>query len=328
MPVHVGRAATSAAAATLVAALSVGSAATVQAHGASVGELTVGSAVTSWTFEPLAVGGLLAGTALYIGGLRRVDRAHPRNRVPRRRLWAWLAGTAAIAVALFSFLDVYAGQLFSVHMVQHLLLTMVAAPLLVIGAPVTLLLRAVSRRTRSRWLLPILESRLAHVVSHPVLGWTFLAGLMWAAHFSPLFDAALEDDGLHALEHGLFLVAGLLFWWPVVGTDPIPLRMGHGTRFGYVLLGMPQNSFLGLAIFSAPAVLFPHYATLGRNWGPTPLEDQQLAGGIMWAAGDMLFLVPLLYLIALWFRAEDEKGRVHDERLDRERSEREAPRRT
>jgi putative copper resistance protein D len=87
---------------------------------------------------------------------------------------------------------------------------------------------------------------------------------------------------------------------------------------------MPQNSFLGLAIFSAPAALFAHYGTLARAWGPTPLEDQQIAGGIMWAAGDMLFLVPLLFLTAAWLRAEEEKGRLHDERLDRERSVREA----
>lgn len=320
MPVHVGRLATLAAAATLAAGGLVVSPGAVRAHGAEVDELTALSALTSWTLEPLAFVGILAMAAVYLAAVRRVDRAHRLNPVPRRRTAAWLAGLLAIAMALFSFLDVYAGQLFSVHMVQHIVLTMVAAPLLVLGAPVTLLLRALPRRWRMRWVMPILESAPLRLLAHPVVGWTVFAGVMWAAHFSPLFDAALEDDGVHVLEHALFLSAAVMFWWPVVGADPSPRRMGYGTRFGYVLLSMPQNSFLGLAIFSAPAVLFAHYATLTRAWGPTPLEDQQIAGGIMWAAGDMLFLVPLLFLTAAWLRAEEEKGRRHDERLDRERS--------
>jgi len=324
MPVHVGRFATSAAAAAMAAALLGLSPGATRAHGVGADELTTLSALTSWTLEPLAFLGILAMAAVYLAAVRRVARAHRLNPVPRRRTAAWLAGLLVVALALFSFLDVYAGQLFSVHMIQHILLTMVAAPLLVLGAPVTLLLRALPRSWRMRWVMPILESAPLRLLAHPVVGWTVFAGVMWAAHFSPLFDAALEDDGVHSLEHALFLSAAVMFWWPVVGVDPSPHRMGYGTRFGYVLLSMPQNSFLGLAIFAAPGVLFSHYATLTRAWGPTPLEDQQLAGGIMWAAGDMLFLVPLLLLTAAWLRAEEEKGRLHDERLDRERSAREA----
>ena len=90
----------------------------------------------------------------------------------------------------------------------------------------------------------------------------------------------------HILEHALYLGAALLFWWPVVGADPSPWRLPHPARVAYLFLGMPQSSFLGLAIFSAPEVLYPHYADLVRPWGPTPLYDQQLAGGMMWAGGD------------------------------------------
>lgn len=320
MPVHVGRCATSAAAATLAAILSGVSPGAIRAHGGGADELTTLSALTSWTLEPLGFLGILAAAGVYLAAVRRVDRAHRSHPVPRRRTAAWLAGLLVVALALFSFLDVYAGQLFSVHMVQHILLTMVAAPLLVLGAPVTLLLRAVPRGWRTRRVMPILQSAPLRLLAHPVVGWTAFAGVMWAAHFSPLFDAALEDDGVHALEHALFLTAAFMFWWPVIGADPSPHRMGYGTRFGYVLLSMPQNSFLGLAIFAAPASLFAHYATLTRAWGPTPLEDQQIAGGLMWAAGDMLYLVPLLFLTAAWLRAEEEKGRLHDQRLDRERS--------
>jgi putative copper resistance protein D len=158
------------------------------------------------------------------------------------------------------------------------------------------------------------------VVSHPVVGWLALAVVLWASHFSPVFGAALDDPGIHALEHALYLAAALLFWWPIVGADPHPHRMGHGIRFGYALLAMPLNSFLGLVLFVTPVVLYEHYASLQRIWGPTPLEDQQLAGGIMWAAGDLIFLVPLLFLTLAWFRAEEDKGRLYDERIARERA--------
>ena len=277
-------------------------------------------ALTSWAFEPFALVGILVAAALYLMGVRWVDRAHPANPVPRRRIVAWLGGLGAIAVALFSCLDVYATSLFSVHMVQHLLLAMVGAPLLLLGAPITLLLRVASSETRQHRILPVLQSRPVRAISHPVVGWLALAVVLWASHFSPLFGAALDDPGIHALEHALYLGAGLLFWWPIVGADPHPYRMGHGMRFGYALLAMPLNSFLGLVLFATPVVLYEHYASLQRIWGPTPLEDQQLAGGIMWAAGDLIFLVPLLFLTLAWFRAEEEKGRLHDEKLDRERA--------
>jgi putative membrane protein len=105
-----------------------------------------------------------------------------------------------------------------------------------------------------------------------------------------------------------------------VGADPSPWRLPHAARVGYLFLGMPQSSFLGLAIFSAPHVLYEHYATLERNWGPTPLADQQLAGGIMWAGGDAIFLLAMILAVWVWLRAEEAEGRRVDARLDRERA--------
>jgi putative copper resistance protein D len=158
------------------------------------------------------------------------------------------------------------------------------------------------------------------MVSFPVVSWSIFTAVMWVSHFSPLFDAALEDPAVHMLEHGLFLGTAMLFWWPVVAADPVPWRMGHAGRVGYVLLQMPQNAFLGLAVYSAPGLLYPHYATLERAWGPSPLEDQRLAGAIMWAGGDLLFLVPLLFAVLAWFAAEEARGRAVDARLARDRA--------
>jgi putative membrane protein len=298
--------------------------AVVFAHGVAPAEpLTPITAFTAWELDPLVWLGVALALVAYLWAVRQVDRAHPASPVPRRRVVSWLAGLAVIFVVLESSIGVYADALFSVHMVQHLLLTMVAAPLLALGAPITLLLRVVAPETRRRVVLPFLHSQPVRILAFPVVSWIIFSGYMYVAHFSPLFDAALENPLIHQLEHLLFLGTAMLFWWPVVGADPAPWRLPHAGRVAYLFLGMPWSSFLGLAIFSASTVLYPHYATLALGWGPPPLADQALAGGIMWAGGDLLFLIGLGVAIWLWLNEEDAKGRRHDAKLDREQVARE-----
>jgi putative copper resistance protein D len=272
----------------------------------------------AWQFEAHIILPLLAAALIYRWAALKVDAAHPSNPVPRLRYWSWMAGLLVLFIALASPIGTYDTTLFSVHMVQHLLLTMAAAPLLALGAPITLLLRVSSPETRQRRILPVLHSRPLRIISFPVVTWIVFAAVMWGSHFSSLFDASLENEAIHFFEHALYLGSALLFWWPVVGADPSPWRLPHAARIGYLFLGMPQSSFLGMAIFSAPAVLYPHYETLVRDWGPTPLDDQALAGGIMWAGGDMMFLIALLLAVWVWLRAEEAEGRRVDAQLDRE----------
>ena len=193
--------------------------------------------------------------------------------------------------------------------------------LIVAGAPITLLLRFAPGEVRRRWILPILHSRLLRVLTFPVVAWLIFAGVMWGTHFSPVFNASLEEPPIHEAEHLAYLLAALLFWWPVVGLDPSPWRMAHPVRLIYTFLQMPQNTFLALAIYSASASLYPHYATLERTWGPTVLADQQLAGGLMWVIGDLTFLVAILFLVRGWMRQEDRDAARADARTDTERAE-------
>jgi putative copper resistance protein D len=288
------------------------------AHGIAPAPTSLADVLLAWSFEPHVILPLLAAWLIYRLAAGRVNAAHPRNPVPRFRVWAWNGGLLVLVVALCSPIATYDTTLFSVHMVQHLLLTLVAAPLLVLGAPITLLLRVSSPSTRKRVLLPVLHSWPLRVISFPVVTWVLFAGVMWASHFSGLYDASLDNELVHIFEHFLYLSVALLFWWPVVGADPSPWRLSHPVRIGYLFLGMPQSSFLGLAIYSAPAVLYAHYATLERSWGPTPLEDQQLAGVIMWVGGDAVFLVALILAVWVWLRAEEAEGRRLDAKLDRE----------
>jgi cytochrome c oxidase assembly factor CtaG len=294
-----------------------GSAGPAAAHGIAPDEPpSLANLVLGWSFEPALTLPLLA-VALGWGALvRRVNRDHPGHPVLRRRTAAFLGGLLAIAVALQSGIERYDTALFSVHMVQHLLLTMVAAPLLVMGAPVTLLLRAAGPAARQRWVLPVLHSRAARVMGHPVLAGLLFAGVMWGTHFSPLFDRALEDRLTHEVEHLVFLATALLFWWPAVGLDPGPYRLSHPVRILYTFLQMPQNTFLAVAIAFAPAPLYPHYATLARSWGPDPLLDQQIAGSIMWIGGDLMFLVAILGLVLGWSRREERDTSAAERRAD------------
>jgi cytochrome c oxidase assembly factor CtaG len=274
-----------------------------------------------WTFPTLPTLAILAALAWWAWATRRVNAAHRANPVPRLRTWAFVGGMVALAFALLSGVERYDTTLFSVHMVQHLLLTMVGAPLIVLAAPITLILRLAAPDTRQRIVLPLLHSRVVRFLAFPAVAWIAFAVVMWGAHFSPLFDAALENPLAHDLEHALFLGTALLFWWPVVAADPGPWRLAHPSRSLYTFLQMPQNTFLAVIILGATVPLYRHYATLQipwPGWTATALDDQRLAAGIMWVGGDLLFIGALAFVVWGWMRAEDANTARADRRADAE----------
>ncbi len=291
------------------------------AHGAAPAEPpTIANLALGWSFEPAVVLPLLVAGFGWLRLVRRIDRAHPANPVQRRRTVAFFGGLAAIAVALLSGIDAYDTTLFSIHMVQHLLLTLVAAPLIALAAPITTLLRAASPDVRRRVILPILHSRVLKVVSFPVVAWLAFAAVMWGTHFSPLFDASLENPLVHDLEHALFLGAGLLFWWPAVGLDPSPWRMSHPVRAMYVFLQMPQNTFLAVTILNSSAVLYQHYATLVRDLGPDRPRGSADRRRPDVDHRRLLFLLGLAAIIAGWMAHEKRQEVAVDRRLDAARA--------
>jgi putative copper resistance protein D len=295
--------------------------AVVAAHGAvPTDPPTLATLLLGWHLDPLIAGGLLAAAIAWFLLVRRVARLHPGHPVPLARTAAFIGGLVAIAVALLSGVERYDTTLFSVHMVQHLLLMLVAAPLLVLAAPVTQLLRAASPDVRGRWLVPVLHSTPVAAIGHPVVAWLTFTIVLWFTHFSPLFDLALEDRGVHDLEHALYLGSALLFWWPLVAADPARRRLPYPVRAGYVLLQLPVNSFLGMAILFANSPLYPHYATLGSPYGITALADQQLAGGLMWLAGDVVFIAAVLAVVAAWMRHEERDAPAAERRVQAQRA--------
>ena len=301
---------------TLAALLALPPAVAAHGLGSNLPALDARTTLTAWSVDPIVSLVLIGLGVAYLLAFAAVNRRHAASPVRAWRAAAWIGGLLAVGFALEGSPDVYAEALFSVHMVQHLLLVAIAAPLFALAAPVTLLLRVASSVTRARVLLPVLRSRLFGAVTHPLLAWVVFAAVMWGSHFSALFDAALESPLIHHFEHALYLGAATLFWWPVVAADPVRHRLSWTARIVYLGTALPWNSFLGVAIYFAPNVLYPHYATTLRAWGPTPLLDQQAAGAVMWVGGDLAFLVALLLVIAGLLADEERKGRLYDARMD------------
>jgi putative copper resistance protein D len=294
----------------------------VLAHGDEAPPPELPGVLLAWRLDPLPLLGVAIAAAAYWWAVGRVAAGHPRNPPRPWRAWAFTGGLAAVVLALCSPIEAYEGQLFSVHMVQHMLLELVAAPLLLLGAPTTLALRAATPSVR-RSLLAVLHSRVVALLTFPLLTWVLFAGVNWGWHFSELYNQALESPPLHYLEHANFMAAALLFWWPIVGADPGRWRLPYPVRLFYLFLAMPQNSFLGVALMSAPAVLYSHYLTTERSWGPSALADQNLGGILMWVFGDVVFLIGMGAVVAGWVRHEDRRTARLDARLDAEEAARE-----
>ena len=305
----------------VAAAIALLAPAAVLAHGSAVPPAPVPlDFLLEWSFDPTVWVPAIVALLLWRFGVGRANRAHPATPVARRRTVLWTAGVVVIVYALDSGVGVYDTTLFSDHMVQHMLLTLVAPPLLLLAGPVTLMLQASSAETRRRWVLPVLHARVVRVLAFPVTSWLLFAVVMWGTHFSPLFDASLENEWIHRLEHALFLVSATLFWWPAVGIDPSPWRLPAAVRPLYIGLQMPQNTFLALAIFSSDVPLYPHYVSVVRSWGPTPLADQQLAGGLMWVGGDVIFIATVILLVMAWARDDQRRTPAEDKRVAGERA--------
>lgn len=250
-----------------------------------------------WSLDPFALLLVLAVGAAYAWGCRQA--ASSGRPVPRSWTVYFGAGLAVLTVALCSPLDAYADTLFSVHMSQHLLLELAVPPLLLLGNPT-----AVAIRARPRLRQP-LRHPVVHAVGHPLVGWLALPAANWGAHWSPLYDAAIRSNPLHAVEHGVFLTAGLLFWTPILGRPAAGRTLPHGVRMIYILLAAPLETFLAFAIFSESRALYPAYAAVHRTWGPSVLADQRAGAAVMWVVGDAGLVLALLLTAAAWMRHEE-----------------------
>ena len=296
--------------------------ATVLAHGASQGPPptdALGIAL-AWHLDiPMLLALVIAGAA-YVSAGRTVNLAHPGNPWPARRTAAFVAGLTAIALSLLSPIDTLSDDLLTVHMIQHLLLVSVAAPLFALSGIGTLALRAANPDLRNRYLLPFLHSRLVVALTFPVVGFMSFIGVMWGSHFTTLYNAALLDEGIHAIEHLLYLAAASLFWWPLLSPDPLRWRLHPGARFMALLAQMPPMSFLAITIIGATTPLYAAYLGRTEAFGIDAITDQRMAGSLMWVAGDLALVLPVIAILVALVRHDEAEAKRIDAHLDRQRA--------
>ncbi|MFI7519575.1 cytochrome c oxidase assembly protein [Micromonospora globbae] len=288
--------------------------------------LTVVTLARDWLPEPLVIAVVLAFAGLYAAGVWRLRRRG--DTWPVARTATWLAGCAVIILATSSGLARYGPVLFSIHMVQHLLLMMVAPILLVLAGPITLALRALTPSTDPRWpgprewLQAALHSKVTRKLTHPVVALALYVASLYVLYFTGLYELAVRSHAAHLAMVGHFLGVGYLFFWVVIGIDPAPRRIAHPLKLILVLISMVLHAFLGVALMQSTALLAPDWWTaLARPWGPTPLEDQRAAGGIAWSFGELPTLIVLGAVMRQWISADQREARRRDRAADRAEAE-------
>ena len=271
---------------------------------------------TAWSVDPILTVLVIWVTGLYLVGVRVLRSRGDSWPLPRTLSFV-LPGMGAFFFATSSGLGTYDTTLLSVHMVQHMILSMIVPLFLALGAPVTLMLRTLPGRPR-RWLLALLHSRLAAVLSFAPLTFLLFVISPWALYFTGWYDASLHSTFVHEMMHLHLVLVGSLFFWPLLGTDPVPGRVAYPLRLLLVVLTLPFHAFLGVTIMGQKTLIGGSwYPSLPMPWLPDPAADQHVAGGILWASGDVVGLVFLAVLFTQWARSSMREAEREDRRLDR-----------
>ena len=273
---------------------------------------------TQWGLSPVLFVLVVWAAGLYLYG---VWRLHERgDRWPLGRTLSFVVGgMGSFYFATSSGLAAYDTTLLSAHMVQHMILSMVVPVFCALGAPVTLALRTLPKRPRGT-LLRVLHSRVAKVLTFAPLTFALYVLSPWVLYFSGWYAATLHHEGLHELMHVHLVVVGALFFTPIVGVDPVPGRVGYPFRMLMLVLTLPFHAFLGVTIMGQTALLGGgYYPSLHASlpWLPDPAVDQHLAGGILWAAGDLVGIFLFSVLFVQWVRSSMAEAKREDRRLDR-----------
>jgi putative copper resistance protein D len=263
-----------------------------------------------WEPAPLPWLAVVAAGVWYVVAASRVTRRVPTHPWQQSRTWCFLAGLAVAAFALVGPPGAYDDVFFYAHMTQHILLTMLAAPLLVLGDPVLLVLRASSAENRRRVWVPLLRSRVVRVLTNAVFGWMLVVGVMVIAHIPWIYDSFLTHPALHDyVEHSLFMVSAVVYFQPLLVPSTGTRHVPHGVRMISLFTMMVPMAMLGFAIFAVPHLAYPYYAHVDRPFGPDALADQHLAGILMWSASMALGVVWLVFAGYHWLEDEERRTR-------------------
>lgn len=268
--------------------------------------------LTTIAFEPIPLFLLAAVGVGYLLAFRAVRAGSQARLATPARLASFCMGLVLVILTVFGPLAAYSNTFLTAHMIQHFILITIAPPLLLAGAPLTLLLVASGRGRRDRWLYPILHARWFHAFTNPLLGVVLFAVIPLGWYVTPAFQQSLTNPWLHHLSYALFLFAGIHYWWPVVGGNPSRWTLSHPVRVLYLFALVPIHAFLGSIFYEPSRVMFEELSAVPRTWGPSPLLDQQIAGAMMFIVGEMLGLIALLMASFRWAQADEREARRGD----------------
>lgn len=268
---------------------------------------------SAWSWDPLILLSVGLVAIVYARGLRRIRRRTRRGAPALARAPAFGSGLAILIVALQSPISTYDDRLFSIHMLQHMLLVLGAAPLLLIGAPLLPLLWGLpdqERRGVGRLLSPHAPlHRFGHRITQPLVAAVLFLGTVAVWHVPLLYDAAQARSITHDLEHALLVGTAVLFWWPLLPPTGASRRMGHGLAVVYLAAAAFEGTVIGALLTFSSEPLYTTYRLAPRIAGLSVLQDQQLAGLIMWVPSGLVYLSAILVQVGLLLRSDEQNNR-------------------
>ncbi|MEU9399575.1 cytochrome c oxidase assembly protein [Streptomyces sp. NPDC048242] len=274
-----------------------------------------------WSADPFFLIACLAGLGLYGWGVVRLRRRGDQWSTARTVSFA--VGVLTIGLTMCTKLNDYGMVMFSVHMVQHMIISMLSPILLLLGAPMTLALRALptagkGRRGPRELLLALLHSRYMRVITHPAFTIPMFIASLYALYFTPLFDFLMGSQLGHIAMMVHFLMVGVVFFWPIIGVDPGPHRPGYLMRMLELFAGMPFHAFFGIALMMASEPMVKTFQHPAASLGIDALSDQGAAGGIAWGFSEVPSVLVLIALLFQWYGSEQRQARRKDRAADRD----------
>ncbi|GAD34782.1 hypothetical protein MTS1_02151 [Microbacterium sp. TS-1] len=284
-------------------------------------ELTIDRWFTMWDVDLLWVFAVGFGLFFYLAGVRRLRKRGDRWPIYRTALWVF--GLLLLLWVTSGPINAYQDYLFSLHMVGHMLLSMAIPLCLVAGAPVTLAARSIRKRDDGsrggrEWILWAVHTPFSRVVTHPAFASIMFIGSLWVFYYTDLFRWSLYDHIGHEWMVVHFLISGYLFVLSLIGIDPVPYRLPYPFRLLTLIAVMAMHAFFGIAIMMSSGMFAAEwFGSMGRTWGPTPLEDQYIGGGVAWSVGEIPTLILAITVAIQWSRSDDRMQRRRDRQVDR-----------
>jgi cytochrome c oxidase assembly factor CtaG/putative copper export protein len=287
------------------------------------GPPTLARILLDWRFDLVFGTAAIVLAGLYVAAVVRLRRRG--DQWPSGRILSWLLGCLTLLFVTSSGVGRYMPAMFSMHMAAHMGLSMLVPILLVLGAPVSLALRALPAAGRNdppgmrEWLLAALHSRVSRVLTNPIVATVLFVAGFYGLYFGSIFDDAVGSHAGHLAMNVHFLVSGYLFYWVVIGVDPTPRPIPPLAKVGVVFASLPMHAFFGVELMGTPTVLGEaYYRSLGLSWHTDLLGDQRLGGGIAWAAGEVPLVIVMLALLVQWARSDERTARRLDRAADRD----------